>query len=361
MKNVRQTIKLMMAILSVMFMTAACGYSAKTYTFNVVTGDRIDIRMYTTGNYRLDTAGGGTRFSIMTPNGNELEGQFFRSEAWDMYNEYLREEVEGLMYLGNGKAGHNEYLLVNMYTSEIKSDAVIIKIDNSDTVVVIYYELPNDEIESIIGRLDIRVTGTEYSDDKELSKKKKNGDFSIEANNSMSGLFTKEKEEEQIESDRDEDVDDDSNVNNDTYSISENNITEDRVYGSWITDAGEIITIGTDGVCIFESETKDKYIKYDAGILCGRNAIDKFMSDSNYTGEQAYDLGMKLEVLGSDGIYYLVLNAIESHESDSITKMNGDELKLLALLSNDGYSVTLVNINGMTYSNAERTNIELEK
>lgn len=128
-KKISMVLVISILLIAVMLILTGCERkSSKSYTFNVGTGDKIEIKMDTTGGYNL-TSDMPIKFS----KDDEVisEGQFAKEDIYDQYYKILKNDTKATII--EEKSNDNiEYIFFKYEYDDIEYN-YIIKIKNSKT------------------------------------------------------------------------------------------------------------------------------------------------------------------------------------------------------------------------------------
>ena len=144
--------------LSLLFITLLCLTGCrkfKSYTFKVETGDKIKIKMETSGGYNITS-----ELPIEFSKDSEVlsQGTFTKAEVYDTYKSTL-EFQSGVEIIEEKENDNIEYLFYKYdnTVSNITEYDYIIKIKNSNTCFILGNKLSKEKAEEVFNKLTISV------------------------------------------------------------------------------------------------------------------------------------------------------------------------------------------------------------
>ena len=143
--------KISFIIASLVVLLTACQFTtSKSYTFDVDTGDQIEVSLDTTGGFDLSAT---VPFTI-SQNGNTLsQGTFIYGDVYDNYVEVVNNDVDAVL-IDSGKKNGNEYIFW-CYEDVEFNYAILVR--GSDTGLVIGNLISEESAKECFERLTISV------------------------------------------------------------------------------------------------------------------------------------------------------------------------------------------------------------
>lgn len=127
----KKIICLLCVIIFSMFIIVGCNKtSSKSYTFNVSTGEKVEIQLDTSSGYNIKQ-NEGVFYILNNKDEQVLEGKFLKQEGFDLYKKAISEPAEGLEVIEN-----TDKNLMWLY-SEGDSSQInqVIKISNKTNII----------------------------------------------------------------------------------------------------------------------------------------------------------------------------------------------------------------------------------
>lgn len=132
MKKIIKITAMAVMLVLVLSMTACSFYTNQTFVYDVTTGDKISLKLKTTGGYTMKSS--ELPFQIGTKDTNILQGTFITAEGYDQYAELIN-KGEGVTLIKKGEQNGNEYYF---YSTEGKAGTeldFIVRIKDTKTGV----------------------------------------------------------------------------------------------------------------------------------------------------------------------------------------------------------------------------------
>lgn len=126
MKNLK---KLILPLIAILILT---GCTTLTYTYDVDTGDKIEITLKTNDKYSIDS---NVPFTISKDSNTICTGTFITLDSYDAYLKAVQAE-EDAKILDQGTKNGVDYLLYS-YTVDAKEYNYILKVTDSNTGIVL--------------------------------------------------------------------------------------------------------------------------------------------------------------------------------------------------------------------------------
>ncbi|MGN0517366.1 MAG: hypothetical protein ACI4II_01430 [Acutalibacteraceae bacterium] len=132
MKKIIKITAMAVMLVMVLSMTACSFYTNQTFVYDVTTGDKISLKLKTTGGYTMKST--DLPFQIGTKDTTILQGTFITSDGYDQYVELVN-AGEGVTLIKKGEQDGNEYYFYSTDGSSGTELDFIVRIKGTNTGV----------------------------------------------------------------------------------------------------------------------------------------------------------------------------------------------------------------------------------
>lgn len=132
MKKIIKITAMAVMLIMVLSMTACSFYTNQTFVYDVTTGDKISLKLKTTGGYTMKNT--DLPFQIGTKDATILQGTFLTADGYDQYAELVN-KGEGVTLIKKGEMNGNEYYFYSTDGSSGTELDFIVRIKGTNTGV----------------------------------------------------------------------------------------------------------------------------------------------------------------------------------------------------------------------------------
>ncbi|KFI63871.1 hypothetical protein [Bifidobacterium cuniculi] len=142
------------ALATILALGGCSTHTAKSYTYNVDTGDAIKIELDTTGGYDIDDE---VPFTVTKDGETVTQGTFLKGdEGYSLYSQQVADD-EDAEVIAEGEQGGNEYLFWSVDNDGTMEYDYVIRVKDSSTAVLLGSQAGEQEARDVFERMRITV------------------------------------------------------------------------------------------------------------------------------------------------------------------------------------------------------------